>query len=73
MALLLQFFNNVSTTDKFQKVNPIIDIYLSVDALNIITLNQIYVKLNSVATVRERTIPTERPTLVREIRANFCR
>jgi hypothetical protein len=28
-------------------------------------------KLNSVAWVRERTIPTERPTLVCEVSANF--
>jgi hypothetical protein len=27
---------------------------------------------NSVAWVRERTIPTERPPLVREVSANFC-
>jgi hypothetical protein len=30
------------------------------------------VKLNSVALVRERTIPTERPPLVGEVSANFC-
>jgi hypothetical protein len=30
-------------------------------------------KLNSVDLVRERTVPTERPSLVDEIRANFCR
>jgi hypothetical protein len=29
-------------------------------------------KLNSVALVRERTIPTERPPLVDEVSANFC-
>jgi hypothetical protein len=29
-------------------------------------------KLNSVGFVRERTIPTERPPLVNEVRANFC-
>jgi hypothetical protein len=29
-------------------------------------------KLNSVALVRERTIPTERPPLVGEVSANFC-
>jgi hypothetical protein len=27
---------------------------------------------NSVALVRERTIPTERPSLVGEVSANFC-
>jgi hypothetical protein len=27
---------------------------------------------NSVALVRERTIPTERPLLVSEVSANFC-
>jgi hypothetical protein len=29
-------------------------------------------KLNSVALVRERTIPTERPPLVGEVSANLC-
>ena len=29
-------------------------------------------KLNSVALVRERTIPTERPPPVGEVSANFC-
>ena len=29
-------------------------------------------KLNSVALVRERTIPTERPLPVGEVSANFC-
>jgi hypothetical protein len=29
-------------------------------------------KLNSVAWVRERTVPTERPPLVGEVSANFC-
>jgi hypothetical protein len=29
-------------------------------------------RLNSVALVRERTIPTERPPLVGEVSANFC-
>ena len=32
----------------------------------------ILTKLNSVALVRERTIPTERPPPVGEISANFC-
>ena len=31
-----------------------------------------YLKKNSVALVRERTIPTERPPLVGEVSANFC-
>jgi hypothetical protein len=29
-------------------------------------------KVNSVAVVRKRTIPTERPPLVSEVSANFC-
>jgi hypothetical protein len=29
-------------------------------------------KLNSVALVRERTIPTERPPLIGEVSADFC-
>ena len=32
----------------------------------------IVTKLNSVALVRERTIPTERPPPVGEVSANFC-
>ena len=32
----------------------------------------IKLKLNSVALVRERTIPTERPPPVSEVSANFC-
>ena len=36
-------------------------------------VNIIYkTKLNSVALVRERTIPTERPPPVGEVSANFC-
>jgi hypothetical protein len=31
-----------------------------------------YKKKNSVAVVRERTIPTERPPPVGEVSANFC-
>jgi hypothetical protein len=31
-----------------------------------------YKKLNSVAVVRKRTVPTERPPLVGEVSANLC-
>jgi hypothetical protein len=31
-----------------------------------------FLKLNSVALIRERTMPTERPPLVFEVSANFC-
>jgi hypothetical protein len=31
-----------------------------------------YCEINSVALVRERTIPTERPPLVGEVSVNFC-
>ena len=34
--------------------------------------NSTLTKLNSVALVRERTIPTERPPPVGEVSANFC-
>ena len=37
-------------------------------AINMLTM----LKLNSVALVRERTIPTERPPPVGEVSANFC-
>ena len=33
---------------------------------------KVFTKLNSVALVRERTIPTERPPPVGEVSANFC-
>jgi hypothetical protein len=33
---------------------------------------QLKTKLNSVAVVRKRTIPTKRPSLVGEVTANFC-
>jgi hypothetical protein len=43
------------------------------DSFNIGQYKQIRLqKTNSVASVRERTIPTERPPLVSEISANFC-
>jgi hypothetical protein len=32
----------------------------------------LYTELNTVALVRKRTIPTERPPLVGEVSANFC-
>jgi len=35
-------------------------------------LSKLKTKLNSVALVRERTIPTERPPPVAEVSANFC-
>jgi hypothetical protein len=35
-------------------------------------IRDLYSKTKSVALVRERTIPTERPPLVVEISANFC-
>jgi hypothetical protein len=35
-------------------------------------MNLLKLKLNSMARVRERTIPTERPPLVNELSANFC-
>jgi hypothetical protein len=35
-------------------------------------VNDSKLKLNSVAYVRERTIPTERPPPVGEVSANFC-
>jgi hypothetical protein len=36
------------------------------------SLARVLLKLNSVALVRERTIPTERPPPVGEVSANFC-
>jgi hypothetical protein len=37
-----------------------------------ITLRRDNIKLNYVALLRKRSIPTERPALVGEISANFC-
>jgi hypothetical protein len=39
---------------------------------DIIGLN-VHARTKSVALVRERTIPTERPPLVAEVNADFCR
>jgi hypothetical protein len=39
----------------------------------IIERSNAYDLKNSVALVRERTIPTERPPLISEVIANFCR
>ena len=50
-------------------------VFMIIPCLNVINLyiNQIlHSKLNSVALVRERTIPTERPPPVGEVSANFC-
>jgi hypothetical protein len=41
-------------------------------ACNVATYLKILTKLNSVAWVSERTIPTERPPLVSEVSTNFC-
>jgi hypothetical protein len=41
-------------------------------ANRIFSLSLMKLKLNSVAWVRERTIPTERPPLVGEVSVNFC-
>jgi hypothetical protein len=38
----------------------------------ILMLNLYLKKINSVALVRKRTIPAERPPLVGEVSANFC-
>ena len=37
-----------------------------------VSMQLLVTKLNSVALVRERTIPTERPPPVGEVSANFC-
>ena len=48
-------------------------IFISVTSIMAIKrLMSINLKLNSVALVRERTIPTERPPPVGEVSANFC-
>ena len=39
---------------------------------NDVVLSNVPSTLNSVALVRERTIPTERPPPVGEVSANFC-
>jgi len=41
-------------------------------ALRRVSQDHLKLKLNSVALVRERTIPTERPPPVGEFSANFC-
>jgi hypothetical protein len=36
------------------------------------THEKLYIKTNSMASVREQAIPTERPPLAGEVSANFC-
>ena len=50
------------------------DVWMSHNERNLADKNFhfLILKLNSVALVRERTIPTERPPPVGEISANFC-
>ena len=45
---------------------------VSVEKIGLLNLASLKTKLNSVALVRERTIPTERPPPVGEVSANFC-
>jgi hypothetical protein len=47
-------------------------IFYSNGTYHIKAISVIAKKLNSVACVCERTIPTERPPLVGEVSANFC-
>ena len=47
-------------------------VHLSVECSNNPSQGPLPTQLNSVALVRERTIPTERPPPVGEVSANFC-
>jgi hypothetical protein len=52
-------------------INVLIGLHLLIHSLLKTVLNAL--KTNSVAVVRKRTIPTERPPLVGEVSANLCR
>jgi hypothetical protein len=59
--------------DNYQKINISEKTYKTLHSeLNLPHLSMNDKKLNSVALVRERTIPTERPPLVDEVSAKFC-
>jgi hypothetical protein len=55
-----------------QEAGGFVCLMLPFTANTVKTSNPTTKKLNSVALVRKRTIPTERPSLVGELSANFC-
>jgi hypothetical protein len=60
-----------------EHIAPLISVEVEMESVGFLeTLLSTYettkTKLNSVASVRERTIPTERPPLVGEVAAYFC-
>jgi hypothetical protein len=66
----LELFEKKSVTDFQQKLFISDWQYLTENCMR--TLQMSEKKNNSVARVCERTIPTERPSLVGEVGANFC-
>jgi hypothetical protein len=69
--------SKASTVTIQQSLLPcsVVFLILLLSSLSFCRLLNLYVFLiltNSVALVRERTIPTERPPLVGEVNANFC-
>jgi hypothetical protein len=80
MVVAAETCRNVASLYKYCLLNryKCIVLYQSVN-YNLVVMNgmsddvkQTKLKLNSVALVRERTIPTERPPPVGEVSANFC-
>jgi hypothetical protein len=57
---------------KLVEQNPILEANSSFWFLKYYIVTDYKKKLNSVALVRKRTIPTERPPLVGEVSANLC-
>jgi hypothetical protein len=62
--------------DKYHDVHAVsrnwTDMTLNQKHMGVIIRSCFPTKLNSVAWIRERTIPIERPPLVGEVSANFC-
>src|SRR5215469_15409382 len=54
------------------ELNPICHLLALLGGANIVVISRLRVKLNSVALVRERTIPTERPPPVSEVVPTFA-
>ena len=77
-AIFLQRLLNISDAPLTSCINlyskyALNNVYFALSASEFMLLRYLkYITPNSVALVRERTIPTERPPPVGEVSANFC-
>jgi len=70
VALLVETGFNYNTATDFRQYLCEVSFHTKSHSNTVILFH--FNKLNSVALVRERTIPTERPPPVGEVSANFC-